>query len=474
MEKIWVAIRFLLVTIAVFTCLSACGGSDSSSTINTATSTAKTASWANVSVRALDGRININWDKAAGSSFGTALSTYNVYCATNPAAIMQAGNKVAANYAGTSFDHTNVTNGQRYYYVVTEVSAAGEGPASRIVSAAPYSAPPAAPFGLKVTARDSEVILDFLVSTPATTASVSYNLYRATTKTGLTAASKIASSLTALTFNDNDQNVINNQIIKNDTTYYYALTTVVAGKESAFSPIAAARPQKITLAVDNNPVTNLLAAFSSPAETSVKPGDGSCTIKWPVVPSLTITGSDKVGSTAPVYILYWSDSPDVITNKISQRAIDPKDVTSDGFKLTGLNNGPAYYFQIAAAVQDAAGSPIPGRYTTGPVVAATPGLKIPAIPAGVSATQGTQQVALSWSKDSSGLSGVTYNIYVSTTAANSPSELMAKGVRKNNADSSKTYYTHTGLTAGQTYYYVVTAAVGDGESAPSSIVAVTL
>ena len=470
MGNIWVALRFLLVAIAVST-LSACGVSDSSST---ATSTAKTASWTNVSVRALDGTVNINWDKVAGSSFGTALSTYNVYCSTNPAAIMQAGNRIAANYAGTSFDHTNVTNGQRYYYVVTEVSAAGEGPASRIVSATPYSAPPAAPFGLKVTARDSEVILDFLVSTPATAASVSYNLYRATTKTGLTAASKIASSLIALTFNDNSQNVINNQIIENDTTYYYALTTVVAGKESAFRPIAAARPQKITLAVDNNPVTNLLAAFSSPTETSAKPGDGSCTIKWPGVPSLTITGSDKVGSTAPVYILYWSDSPDVIANKISQRVIDPKDVTSDGFKLTGLNNGPTYYFQIAAAVQDAAGAPIPGRDTTGPVVAATPGLKTPAIPAGVSATQGTQQVALSWSKDSSGLSGVTYNIYFSTTAANSPSELMAKGVRKNNVDISKTYYTHTGLTAGQTYYYVVTAAVGEGESPPSSIVAVAL
>jgi hypothetical protein len=83
-------------------------------------------------------------------------------------------------------------------------------------------------------------------------------------------------------------------------------------------------------------------------------------------------------------------------------------------------------------------------------------------------------VSLSWSKDSSGISGVTYNIYVSTTDANSPAELRAKGDRKNNTDSSKAYFTHTGLTAGQTYYYVVTAAVGGGESEPSSIVSVTM
>ena len=465
MGKMFVALRFLLVAIAVSSYLSACGGSDSSST---ATSTARTASWTNVSVRALDSTVNINWDKVAGSSFGTALSTYNVYCSTIPAAIMQAGNRIAANYAGTSFDHTNVTNGQRYYYVVTEMSATGEGPASRIVSATPYAALPSAPFGLKVTAQDSAVKLDFLVPTPATTASVSYNLYRSTTITGLSAASKIASSLTALTYNDNDQN------ITNDTTYYYALTTVVAGKESAFSPIAAARPQAKTAAINSS--ATQLASFASPTDMSAEAGAGSCIVRWSDVGPLTITSPDPAASATPVipsYILYWSGSPDVIANKIDQSNNVTKDAASGGFKLTGLKNGSIYYFQIAAAVKDATGAPIQGRYTTGPIVAATPGLKTPAIPACVSATQGTQQVALSWSKDSSGLSGVTYNIYVSTTDANSPAELMAKGVRKNNADSSKTYYTHTGLTAGQTYYYVVTA-VGEGESLPSSIVAVTL
>jgi hypothetical protein len=80
---------------------------------------------------------------------------------------------------------------------------------------------------------------------------------------------------------------------------------------------------------------------------------------------------------------------------------------------------------------------------------------------------------LTWSKDNSGMSGVTYNIYFSTSDAGTPAELMAKGTLRSNVDSSKTYFTHSGLQADTTYYYVVTS-VGDGESAPSSIVSVTL
>jgi fibronectin type 3 domain-containing protein len=382
---------------------------------------------------------------------------------------MQAGNRIASNYAGTSFDHTDVTNGQRYYYVVTEVSAAGEGPASRVVSAYPYAALPAAPYGLKVTALDSAVKLDFLAPTPATTVSVSYNVYRSTTITGLTAASKIASSVTALTYNDNDPN------ITNGTTYYYAITTVVAGKESVFCPIASARPQATIIPVNYSFELKQLAAFGSPTNMSAEPGNGSCVIAWKDAASpVTFDKSPDVGTT-PGYILFWSYSPDVLgdNNKV---AIDniTKDATSGGYKLAGLNNGTTYYLQLVAAVKGTDGKIITGRYTPGPVVSATPGPKTPAIPAGVSATQGAQQVALSWSKDNSGLSGITYNIYVSTTDANTPAELMAKGDRKNNAESSKAYYTHTGLTAGQTYYYVVTAAVGEDESAPSSIVSVSL
>jgi fibronectin type 3 domain-containing protein len=467
MGKIWFSVRFLLVAVAVATYLPACGSSSSSP----ATSTAKSAYWTKVSVRSLDGKININWDKAADSTFGGTASTYNLYCADNPA--MANSVRIATQYAGTSFDHTDVTNGLRYYYSVTEVSDAGEGPASRVVSASPQIALPATPFGLKVTALDAAVKLDFLVPVLPATSSVSFNLYRSTTRTGLSAAGKIASTLpyNAAGVSHSDTDLVN------DTTYFYALKSVSNGKESEFSPIVSARPQKLRAAIDYN-LPNTLASFGSPANMSAEPGNSLTVIKWTAVTPPAIFDQAPSVSPVPYYVLYWSDSPDVLNNVKGQRDDVTRVLTKDAnnvftYTFTGLTNGVQHYFQVTAAVTTTSGTPIPGRITAGPVVSTTPFLKTPAIPAGVSATQGPQQVLLSWNKDNSGISGVTYNIYVSTTDANSPAELMAKGVRKNNDDSSKTWYTHSGLQSGQTYYYVVTA-VGEAESAPSSIIAVTL
>jgi fibronectin type 3 domain-containing protein len=491
MGKIWVAVRFLLVAVAVATYLPACGSSSSSSTTAT---TAKSATWTNVSVRAFDGKVNINWDKAATKA-GSAVSTYNVYCSTLPTDIKQDKNRIATGYAGTSFDHTDVANGQRYYYVVTEVNGAGEGVASRVVSATPDAVQPAAPFGLTVTAnsKDSLVLLEWKISTPASGASVSYNLYRSTSRSGFSTASIIAANIpvskaietdtTTVTVSSTD-NIASIRYtdlnIVSGTTYYYVITVVSAGKESAFSPVVSAQPQPQVAAKKGDP-GKTLAAFASPASMTAVPGNGICTIKWGDVGSLETPSPDD--DPKPYYVLYWSDSPDVLNNvKGPVNDVAKALIAKEGiftYTLTGLTNGTTYYFQIAAFVKGADGVPTV-RSTSGSVVAVTPAAVIPVIPNGVSATQGAQQVLLTWNKVTWAKGGTatvdaSYNVYVSTTDAASPAELMAKGSKKNNdaSNSSKAFYTHTGLEAGKTYYYVVTA-VGEGESAPSSIVAVML
>jgi fibronectin type 3 domain-containing protein len=82
---------------------------------------------------------------------------------------------------------------------------------------------------------------------------------------------------------------------------------------------------------------------------------------------------------------------------------------------------------------------------------------VPAAPTGVSATGGNQQVTVSWAA----VSGATsYNIYWST----------ASGVTKatgTKVTSASTPYIHSALSASTTYYYIVTAVNGAGESAPS-------
>jgi fibronectin type 3 domain-containing protein len=81
----------------------------------------------------------------------------------------------------------------------------------------------------------------------------------------------------------------------------------------------------------------------------------------------------------------------------------------------------------------------------------------PPAPTGLGATGGTAQVSLSWNASSGATS---YNVYRSTTSGG-PYAKIASGV-------SSTSYTDTGLSNGTTYYYVVTAVNGSGESGYSN------
>jgi Fibronectin type III domain len=83
---------------------------------------------------------------------------------------------------------------------------------------------------------------------------------------------------------------------------------------------------------------------------------------------------------------------------------------------------------------------------------------IPAAPAGVSATPGNTQVTVGWTA----VNGATsYNIYWATSSG----VTAATGTKIEGATPP---YVHTGLTNDTTYYYVVTAVNGSGESATSA------
>lgn len=466
-----------LLTVAGALCLSACGGSGSSNSAGGVTAS-KSAAWTNVNIRALDGTININWDRPAGSTLA-AEPAYNIYCSTDPTGLVQTKNRIASSYTGTSFDHTGLTNGQRYYYAVTQVTAEGEGPASRVVSAAPQAVLPATPNGLKVTAifsSISSVKLEFTGPLPPNPDSVTYTLYRSTSKDFTTDVKK--SSLTSFTKTPYFDRYLDNTAY--DTTYYYAIGAAVLGKESRLSPIASARAQKKAAAVNSG---LQLGSFASPGSVAAEPGNGSCALSWADVGTID-TSADPTAAQLPAatpwYVIYWSDSPDdVIGNNLGHIDDAAKNLAMDAQKiytypLQGLTNGKTYYLQVVAAVKDAEGKPISGRSTPGPVVSVTPAAKTPAIPSGLSATQGSQQVSLTWNKDTSGIAGVTYNVYYSTTRFDNPADVKAKGEQvNNNGTNTKAYFTHSGLEAGKTYYYVVTS-MGEAESEPSSVISVTL
>ncbi len=127
-------------------------------------------------------------------------------------------------------------------------------------------------------------------------------------------------------------------------------------------------------------------------------------------------------------------------------------VTATGYTNTGLTNGTAYYYVVSA-------SNSAGESSNSAQASATPttGTQVPAAPAGLTATAGNAQVALSWTASS----GATSYTVKRATTSGGPYTNVATGV-------TATSYTNTGLTNGTTYYYAVSASNSAGESSNSA------
>jgi fibronectin type 3 domain-containing protein len=132
------------------------------------------------------------------------------------------------NLAGTSFVHTGLTNGTTYYYVVSALNAAGESAVSASASATPLSPVPSAPIGLTTVPGDSWVALSWNASGGAT----GYNVKSSLTNGGAYAV--IGTNVGCLAFT--------NTGLLNGTNYYYVVSAVNAGGESANSAQVFARP----------------------------------------------------------------------------------------------------------------------------------------------------------------------------------------------------------------------------------------
>ncbi|MBI3606973.1 MAG: fibronectin type III domain-containing protein [Nitrospirae bacterium] len=95
----------------------------------------------------------------------------------------------------------------------------------------------------------------------------------------------------------------------------------------------------------------------------------------------------------------------------------------------------------------------------------TTGGTLPAAPAGVAATAGDGQVIISWNP----VSGATaYNLYMASVDGVNISNYnaLADGMKHPGVTSP---FTHTNLTNGKTYYFVVTAVNAAGESPESTV-----
>jgi fibronectin type 3 domain-containing protein len=452
------------------------------------------------------GQVMLSWTSVSNAT------SYNVYYATTAGVTTANGTKISP--ASTPYLQTGLSAGTTYYYVVTAVNSAGESAASAQASAAtssspPVPTPPAAPTGVIATGGTNQVTLSWSAVNTATSYNVYYSTSNGITKTNGT---KIANATSP---------VVQTGLAAN-TTYYYIVTAVNSAGESAAS---------IQVAATTLTTTPAPTAPAAPTGVSATGGTNQATITWPAVSGatsyniywsstsgVTKTNGTKVAAATSPYVktglsagtTYYfivsavnSVGESAASTQVTATTAAPplavpaaptgvtaagganqvsinwtavsgatsyniywattSGVTTAGTKITtttrpyiqsGLAASTTYYYIVTAV--NAAGQSV----ASAQVSAATnaPVVTIPATPTGVSAAGAANQVSISWSA----VSGATsYNIYYATTSG----VTKTSGTRIVNASSP---YIQTGLAAGTTYYYIVTAVNSAGEGVASA------
>lgn len=311
-----------------------------------------------------------------------------------------------------NFTDSGLTNGTKYFYVVSALNSAGESANSAEVNATP-AAPvtvPAVPANLMATAGNAQVSLIWSASTGAT----SYHVKRATVSGGPYTQ---VSAPTAANFTDSG--------LTNGTKYFYVVSAVNSAGESANSAEVNATPAA--------PIT-IPAAPTGLAATA---GNAQVSLTWNASSSATSYHVKRATASGGPY------------TQIAAPA-------AASYVDSGLTNGTKYFY-VVSALNSA------GESANSSEASATPGAPatVPAAPTGLLATAGNAQVVLGWN----GSTGATsYNVKRATVSGGPYTQI---------ASPTTASYTDTGLTNGTTYSYVVSAVDSAGESANSAQVSAT-
>jgi fibronectin type 3 domain-containing protein len=205
---------------------------------------------------------------------------------------------------GTSWVDTNVTVGAEYFYMVSAVNAAGEGPRSNEVNATPYAVPGAPK--LTAIAGNSKIILTWTAPSSNGTAIENYKIYR-----GMNAGEEIAIATSI-----NGQSWVDTNTTMG-TKYYYTVSAVNAAGEGPRS--------NEQMAIAGNPP-------NMPTGLTASGGNGQVMLRWSAPAS---------GGTPAHYNIYRSDSRTGPFTLIASS-------TTIGYNDTGLKNGHQYWYKINA------------------------------------------------------------------------------------------------------------------------------
>lgn len=243
-----------------------------------------------LSATAANAQVNVAWNASSGAT------GYYVKRSTASGAEMR-----IAGQTGASYSDNSVTNGTKYYYVVSAYNSSGVSPDSSEVSATPVAPPPPAPSGLIATASDKQVVLAWTAVSGAT----SYHVKRSTTSG---AETQIAAPTA---------NAFTNTGLTNGTKYFYVVTAVSGSGESGNSSEVNATPQ----------ATATIPAV--PAGLMATAGDTTVSLTWTAVSGATSYHVKRSTTNGSGYVQVSAP-------------------TSASFGDTGLTDGTTYYYVVSA------------------------------------------------------------------------------------------------------------------------------
>jgi len=432
---------------------------------------------------------------SATSATATVGQPFSYTITSNPAASTfgATGLPAGLSLSGAVISGTPTTAGSSSVTLTATNSTGQTGTATLVLTISPavVTTPPAPPTAVTPTAISASQIN--LSWTASATSGVTYSVFRSTTS-GFTPSSANqvtgASNLTATAFSDSG--------LTASTTYFYIVEAISNGLIAQSAQVSAT-----TLAASGNaPLTEVLAinagsqtvvpnpnfsnqSFQGDADftgsTGVDTVTNTINVSAPgAAPQLVYQSAHQgnftytipnltTGQTYTVVLhfaeLFFAQPAqrqfNVLVNGTQQVLTNFDIVGEAGSKLTAvvetIPNIPAVNGQITIAFTGTTDQPMLNG-----IEIQTGGNPIPSAPTGLSATTvSPSQINLTWTASVS--SGVTYNVYRSTTPGFFPTA--ATQIASNVQGMS---FTDMGLTPQTMYFYIVEAVTGAGVSSPQS------
>ena len=371
--------------------------------------------------------INLSWS-APASTGGSAITGYKIEVSPNGTSgwTDQVAN---TNSTATTYAHTGLAAGDTRHYRVSAINTNGTGTASNVDSATTGTSVPGAPTGLTATASGATQI-DLSWTAPASTGGSAITGYKIEVSPNGTSG-----------WTDQVANT-------NSTATTYAHTGLGGGTTRHYRVSAINTNGAGTASNVDSATTGTTVPGAPTGLTATASGTTAINLSW------SAPGSTGGSAITGYKIEVSSNGGSSWTNLVANTSN-----TTTTYAHTGLTAGATRHYRVSAINANGTGDP-------SNVANATTGATAPGAPTGLTATaSGTTAINLSWSAPgSTGGSAITgYRIEVSSNGGSSWTNLVA------NTSNTTTTYAHTGLTAGATRHYRVSAINTNGAGTASNV-----